>query len=82
MVIQAFLMTMYMIMGFRAYSKVITGWCRQKTLFMIEIGIIAYLIVNEFNHRHINGMFFILLFAQWTLFVTFNIVVDSMMTNE
>lgn len=34
--------------------------------------------INEFTHRHITGIFLILLFTQFSLFITFNIVVDSM----
>ena len=76
------MMTIYMIIGLRAYNKVIPGWCKQKTLLVAQTGIIAYLIVNEFNHRHISGLFLILLFTQWSLFATFCIVIDSMMTTK
>ena len=39
-----------------------------------------YLVINEFTHRHISGIFVILLFTQYSLFLTFNIVVDSMIS--
>ena len=43
--------------------------------------IIVYLLVNEFTHRHINGIFIILLFTQYSLFLTFCIIVDAMLTD-
>lgn len=62
-VFQGLMMTIYMIIGIRAYNKVIPGWCKQKTLLVMQTAIIAYLVVNEFNDRHISGLFLILLFT-------------------
>jgi len=84
-VFQATLMTIYMIIGVRAYGR-LTGYCnwkdnksaKVKGLFVFQTIIIFYLVINEFTHRHISGLFIVLLFTQFSLFITFNIVVDSM----
>lgn len=78
-------MTIYMIIGVRAYGK-LTGYCngrddksqKVKALFIFQTIIIIYLVINEFTHRHVRGVFLVLLFTQFSLFITFNIVVDSM----
>lgn len=81
-VFQATLMTIYMIRGLRRYSRphVLKGWCKTKSLLLFQSIIIFYLVINEFTHRHISGLFIILLFTQYSLFITFCIVIDSMIT--
>ena len=76
------MMTIYMVIGVRAYGKLVPGWCKTKTLFVMQTGVILYLLINEFNHRLISGLFLILLFTQYSLFLTFCLVVDSMITPE
>ena len=44
--------------------------------------IIFYLAINEFTGRHIDGLFIILLFTQYSLFITFCIMMDSVTTPE
>ena len=77
-VFQACMMTTYMTIGLCAYSKLQKGWSKVKSLFVFQTVIIAYLVVNEFTHRHIQGVFIILLFTQYSMFITFCLVVDSM----
>ena len=77
---QATMMTIYMIIGVRAYRKIGHFWSRQGFVFGFQTFIIMYLLINEFTHRHITGIFVILLFTQYSLFLTFNIVVDSMIS--
>jgi hypothetical protein len=79
-VIQTTMMTCYMVIGVKAYYKLQPGWSKHKSLFVMQTAIILYLLVNEFHHRHINGLFMILLFTQYSLFITFNLVVDSMIS--
>ena len=80
--IQATMMTMYMIIGIRNYNKLTPGMTKVKALFLGQFFIIIYLIVNELTHRHMNGIFIILLFTQYSLFLTFCIIVDSMLTTQ
>lgn len=40
----------------------------------------TYLLINEFTHRYILGIFITLLFTRYCLFLTFNIVMDSCIT--
>ena len=83
--LQATMMTVYMVIGVRAYGR-LTGYChwcddksfKIKALFVFQTVIILYLVINEFTHRHLIGTFLILLFTQFSLFLTFNIVIDSM----
>ena len=77
---QALLMTIYMIIGVRNYNRLIEGWSKVKSLFVFQTVIIVYLVTNEFTHRHIQGIFLVLLFTQYSLFLTFCIVIDSMIT--
>lgn len=81
--LQATMMTMYMIIGIVAYRKLIRDkcWHRRLTLFLFQTICIFYLLINEFTHRHISGIYIILLFTQYSLFLTFNIVVDSCITD-
>ncbi len=79
---QAFMMTIYMIIGIRNYNKLQPGWSKTKSLFVLQFFIICYLVINEFTGRHIVGLFLILLFTQYTLFLTFCLVIDSMMTSK
>ena len=81
-VLQATMMTIYMIIGVRNYNKLIDGWSKVKSLFVFQTVIICYLVVNEFTHRHISGIYLVLLFTQYSLFLTFCLVVDSMITSD
>jgi len=81
-VLQATMMTFFMIIGIKNYNKLQAGWSKIKTLFVVQFAIIVYLVVNEFTHRHISGLFLVLLFTQYTLFLTFCLVVDSMLTKH
>ena len=40
------------------------------------------MIVNEFFHKSFQGLFIILVFTQWSYFLTFSLVIDSMITEE
>ena len=81
-VLQATLMTLFMVRGLYFYTRpwVEKGWCRTKSLLCFQSIIIAYLAINEFTGRHISGLFIILLFTQYSLFVTFCIMMDSVTT--
>jgi len=57
------MMTIYMIIGVRNYAKLQSGWNKVNTLFAFQTFCILYLLINEFTHRHINGLFLILLFT-------------------
>ena len=84
-VIMATMQTIYMIRGLYFYTRphVRNGkWCKTKSLLCFQSFIIVYLVVNEFTHRHIKGVFIILLFTQYSLFVTFCIIIDSMITRK
>ena len=61
--IQATMMTYYMIVGVTAYYRITDGWCKTKSLFVFQTMIIIYLLVNEFSGHHIQGIFLILLFT-------------------
>jgi len=82
-ILQCSMMTLFMIRGLYFYTRehVKHGkWCKTKSLLCFQSIIIFYLAINEFTHRHISGLFIILLFTQYSLFVTFCIVLDSMTT--
>ena len=79
-VFQAIMMTIYMIIGVKNYNRLIEGWSKVKSLFVFQTVIIVYLVTNEFTHRHISGIFIVLLFTQYSLFLTFCIVIDSMIS--
>ena len=80
--IQVTMMTVYMIIGIRNYNKVIKGWSKVKSLFVLQTFVILYLAINEFTHRHIHGIFLIYLFTQYSLFLTFCLMIDSCVTEE
>ena len=75
-------MTIFMIIGAIGYRKVNKGWSKVKSLFCIQLVIIFYLLINEFTDRNFRGIFFILLGAQWSYFITFSLVIDSCITIE
>lgn len=79
-VLQVSMMTVYMCIGIYHYNKVLKGWSKVKTLFILQTITIVYLAVNEFTHRHIHGIFLIYLFTQYSLFLTFCLVLDSCLT--
>ena len=83
-VLQCSMMTLFMIRGLYFYTRphVRKGWCKTKSLLCFQSVIIFYLGINEFTHRHISGLFIILLFTQYSLFITFCIVIDSMITKK
>merc|ERR1712203_1075705 len=76
--LQVVMMTTYMIIGIHNYNKLQPGWSKVKSLFVLQTVTIVYLLVNEFTHRHISGIFIILLFTQYCMFLTFCLVIDSM----
>ena len=78
--LQATMMIIYMIIGVKNYFKLTDGWCKVKSLFVFQTAIILYLLINEFFYHHMQGVFLILLFTQYSLFITFCLVVDSMLT--
>ena len=82
--IMATMQTIYMIRGLYLYTRphVRKRWCKTKSLLCFQSFIIMYLVINEFTHRHIKGVFIILLFTQYSLFVTFCIINDSMITRK
>ena len=57
------MMTLYMCLGIYNYNKVLKGWSKVKTLFVLQTITILYLAINEFTHRHIHGIFLIYLFT-------------------
>lgn len=61
--IQATMMIIYMVIGVRNYFKLNPKWCKVKSLFVFQTFIITYLMINEFIHHHIQGVFLILLFT-------------------
>ena len=73
-----------MVRGLYFYTRpwVQGGWCRTKSLLCFQSIIIFYLAINEFTGRHISGLFIILLFTQYSLFVTFCIMMDSVTSPE
>ena len=75
-------MTMYMILGVRFYGKIQRRLSKVMLLFIFQTVIIFYLVINEFTHRHLQGIFIVLLFTQYSLFITFSLVVDSMITQD
>ena len=79
-VLQSCMMTYFMIRGAIAYSGVIKGWSKLKSLFCFFLFLIVYLIVNEFTHMNFHGIFIILLLAQYSYFLTFSLVIDSCIT--
>ena len=79
-VLQVSMMTLYMCLGIYNYNKVLKGWSKVKTLFVLQTITILYLAINEFTHRHIHGIFLIYLFTQYSLFLTFCLVLDSCLT--
>ena len=52
------------------------------TLFIILFVMIVYLVVNEFTHRNVSGIFVLMLLGQYTFFLTFSIVIDAMIPAE
>ena len=66
----------------REHIREASGAFKTKCLLCFQSIIIFYLAINEFTGRHISGLFIILLFTQYSLFVTFCIVMDSMVTAE
>ena len=85
-VFQCTMMTIFMIRGLWFYRKPhiigADGAFKTKCLLCFQSIIIFYLAINEFTHRHISGLFIILLFTQYSLFITFCIVMDSMATDS
>jgi hypothetical protein len=73
-------MTIYMVIGIRNYNRLQPGWSKVKSLFIFQTFCIVYLLINEFVHRHISGLFLILLFTQYSMFMAFCIVMDSCIT--
>jgi len=65
----------------RPHIKNVDGAFKTKCLLCFQSIIIFYLGINEFTHRHISGLFIILLFTQYSLFITFCIVMDSVSTS-
>ena len=61
--LQAVMMTIYMIIGIKNYNRLVDGWSKIKSLFVFQAVIIVYLVVNEFTHRHVSGIFIVLLFT-------------------
>lgn len=57
------MMTIYMIIGLRNYNKLQPQWSKTKSLFLFQECIVVYLLVNEFTHRHMNGIYIILVFT-------------------
>ena len=72
-----------MMIGTWSYcSKVKQKWTKTMTLFIIMFVMIVYLVVNEFTHRNVSGIFILMLLGQYTFFLTFSIVIDSMIPAE
>ena len=69
-----------MVIGIRNYNRLQPGWSKVKSLFIFQTFCIVYLLINEFTHRHISGLFLILLFTQYSMFMAFCIVIDSCIT--
>ena len=80
-VFQVLMMTIYMIIGIRAYSKIQPQWTKTKSLFVVQTVAVVYLEVNEFTGRNIRGFYLILIFTSYSLFLTFSLVVDSCQTS-
>lgn len=76
------MMTTYTIIGVRNYNKVMNGFSKIHALFLLQTGVIIYLAINELTNRNIHGLFLIYLFTQYSLFLTFCIVIDSCLTSE
>ena len=85
--LQVSMMIYFMVKGVIGYEKQMSttmekGWSKLKTLFLFDTVLIVYLWVNEFTNMSFYGVFLLLLLAQWTYFMTFNLVIDSCITSK
>ena len=80
--LQGTMMTIYLIIGIRAYNKVQNHWSVTKTLFCLQSVVVALLVVLEFTTKAIQGMYLIILGSSYCMFLTKCIVVDSCLTPE
>lgn len=77
------MMIFYTSIGVFNYNKVLPkGWHKIHSLFLVQTGVIIYLAVNELTTRNIHGIFIIYLMTQYSLFLTFCLVIDSCLTSE
>ena len=74
------MMAFFMIIGTRAYYNAQRGWQKVNSLFVFYLFVIVFLIVNEFMLMNFKGVFFILLFGQYSYFLTYCVVIDSCIT--
>ena len=70
--------TVYMVIGVRNYWRIHKHWSKVMTLFVCQTVCIIYLVYNEFTGRNIQGIFIILVFTQYSMFLGFTIIMDSM----
>ena len=74
----ALMATIYMVIGVKNYWRIHRHWSKVMTLFICQTVCILYLVINEFTRRNIQGILIILVFTQYSMFLGFTIIMDSM----
>jgi hypothetical protein len=72
------MMFFIMYRGFVEYNKVQEGWSKIKSLFVIQLACVIYMLIHEFTTKSVAGYFLIVLFTTYGLFLTFSVILDSM----
>lgn len=76
------MMFFFMYRGFVQYNKVQEGWSKIKSLFVIQLACVIYMLIHEFTTKSVAGYFLIVLFTTYGLFLTFSVILDSMQDKE
>lgn len=76
------MMMYFMYHGFIEYNKVQKGPSKIKGLFIIQLGCVIYLLIHEFTTKSVAGYYLILLLTTYGNFLTFSVIMDSMIDSE
>lgn len=72
-------MITWMVRGFKLYNRVQDGWSKVKTLFIIQLLTVIYLLVHEFTTKSVGGYFLLVVLVSYGMFLTYSVVIDSML---
>lgn len=73
---------MFMVKGIVNYKRVIKGISKIKVLLVFQGCQVVFLVLNEFIWHNLVGTYLNLLFCSYGHFLTFEIVMDSCMTEQ